>query len=90
MDETPEITFGDSFGVFLFECAGGGVARVGKKLEILRFALFVNRLKRTVRHVDFAADFKHGRRIAIELKRDIAHGFGVGGDVITLLTIATG
>ena len=77
------------FGIELAQAACGGVARVGEGLLAGFELALVQRGKIGFEHQHFAAHFQQCRLLfAVQLQRDIAHGFDVFGDVFARGAVA--
>ena len=87
--EKVQLALGGDARIELAQAAGGGVARVGKRLLPRRFLAFVQRGEIGFEHQHFAAHFDQRRHVfSGQLQRDIAHGFDVFADVFARGAVA--
>ena len=77
------------FGIQLAQAAGGGIARIGKRLLAVVSLTLVECGKIGFQHQYFAADFdEFGDSIAVQSQRNIGDGFGVLGDIFAGCPVA--
>src|SRR6185437_1823432 len=81
---------GGDGGIKLAHRAGGAIARIGVGRLAVLFLPLVQGLEGLVGHIDLAAYFQHGRRLALQPERNVRDGAQIGGNVLAFHAVAAG